>query len=296
MEALDLLTFSRIALRHPPDTHHHSASWHWSTTIPDYYNLWICLGGQGEIEVDGVRYALSGGTGFVLAPGQRVVAKPGGPGIVSNYAAHFVPLDEAGQPVKPVEFPLAGVDMGDPLFFRDIARKSASVMIYHDGLARLQAEGLVWQILAVIIRASLSPPRSPVERLLLAHMERMRNYPERDYAVDDLAREAGLSRTQYTRHFTALCGLPPNRFHIERRVNKGAGLLRDTSLSVSEVAESLGYRDVYFFSRQFKRYQGVSPLAYRGGLKAALGADALLDTGVVLGAPFARASDAHFDG
>ena len=37
-------------------------------------------------------------------------------------------------------------------------------------------------------------------------------------------------------------------------------------MTVSQVADALGYSDVYFFSRQFKRFVGVSPTAFRHGV------------------------------
>jgi len=36
---------------------------------------------------------------------------------------------------------------------------------------------------------------------------------------------------------------------------------------VGEIAEALGYKDIYFFSRQFKQLVGVSPVQYRRGLR-----------------------------
>jgi iron complex transport system substrate-binding protein len=39
--------------------------------------------------------------------------------------------------------------------------------------------------------------------------------------------------------------------------------LAPRDLSIGEVADQLGYRDVYFFSRQFKKYAGCAPGKYR---------------------------------
>ena len=41
-------------------------------------------------------------------------------------------------------------------------------------------------------------------------------------------------------------------------------LLTESGNSIGWIADRLGYRDVYFFSRQFKRFHGKSPTAFRG--------------------------------
>jgi YesN/AraC family two-component response regulator len=47
-------------------------------------------------------------------------------------------------------------------------------------------------------------------------------------------------------------------------MNKAAALLREESmLSISEIADSVGYTDYAQFSKIFKKYKGVSPRTYR---------------------------------
>jgi AraC-like DNA-binding protein len=44
---------------------------------------------------------------------------------------------------------------------------------------------------------------------------------------------------------------------------RAGGLLRETDLSVKEIANRLGYEDQFYFSRLFKLVNGISPRAYR---------------------------------
>jgi AraC-like DNA-binding protein len=39
--------------------------------------------------------------------------------------------------------------------------------------------------------------------------------------------------------------------------------LESSEMRIGEIADRLGYRDIYFFSRQFKGFYGMSPVAYR---------------------------------
>ena len=47
------------------------------------------------------------------------------------------------------------------------------------------------------------------------------------------------------------------------RIDKAKSLLASELFNITEVAEKLGYCDIYYFSKEFKKYAGVSPLKYR---------------------------------
>lgn len=84
-------------------------------------------------------------------------------------------------------------------------------------------------------------------------------------AVPELARRAGMSPGHFTRSFRRVTGLSPKEFLVRTRLSRARHLLRETSLGISEIADRLGYADVFFFSRQFRQKTGVSPSAYRRG-------------------------------
>lgn len=77
-----------------------------------------------------------------------------------------------------------------------------------------------------------------------------------------LAAEQGYERRYFARVFKACTGLTMPEFLVRSRINRARALLTERTLSVGEVAELLGYRDIYFFSRQFKKYAGCSPGRY----------------------------------
>jgi AraC-like DNA-binding protein len=80
--------------------------------------------------------------------------------------------------------------------------------------------------------------------------------------LDDLAREAGLSRAHFARQFAATFGVAPRRYlinlrleHAKRRLAAGAG--------VTEVCYELGFESLGTFSARFTRELGVSPRAWQ---------------------------------
>ena len=80
---------------------------------------------------------------------------------------------------------------------------------------------------------------------------------------DDLVAESGMSPRTFRRQFQNVMGTSANEYVIARRIDHAKEMLGNTSFAVKEVAEQLGYRDVFFFTRQFRKVTGVTPAAYR---------------------------------
>ena len=58
-------------------------------------------------------------------------------------------------------------------------------------------------------------------------------------------------------------GVSPKRYIIQLKINYACDLLKSGDYSVKETAEMSGFEDLYFFSRQFKEYMGMSPAKYK---------------------------------
>lgn len=78
-----------------------------------------------------------------------------------------------------------------------------------------------------------------------------------------LAAEFGMAESTLRRRFREATGTALHTYVLQRRVAMARALLGDTDLPVRAVARELGYRDVYFFSRQFAALVGVPPSTYR---------------------------------
>ncbi len=88
-------------------------------------------------------------------------------------------------------------------------------------------------------------------------------HPEQFRSVADLCRRAGYSKTHFFRLFKQLTGQSPQEYLISARTMRAEALLKDTGLSIGRIAEELGYRDIYHFSKQFKAVRGMTPSAFR---------------------------------
>ena len=57
--------------------------------------------------------------------------------------------------------------------------------------------------------------------------------------------------------------MSPQAYKIEVRMQKAEYMLENTPMSVEQIGELLGYKEIASFSRQFKKMRGISPVAYR---------------------------------
>ena len=87
--------------------------------------------------------------------------------------------------------------------------------------------------------------------------------PAHPWALEELAREIGLSRTVLSERFRHFLGEPPMTYLTRWRLQLGARALTATSHSVAEIASDVGYESEASFNRAFKRAYGLPPAAYR---------------------------------
>jgi AraC-like DNA-binding protein len=81
----------------------------------------------------------------------------------------------------------------------------------------------------------------------------------------DLAKVLGFSADYFSRCFRRSYGCSPRRWLLEQRIRHAAERVRETKLSVGEIAGEFGYENLFLFSRQFKAVMGHSPLVHRRG-------------------------------
>jgi AraC-like DNA-binding protein/mannose-6-phosphate isomerase-like protein (cupin superfamily) len=83
------------------------------------------------------------------------------------------------------------------------------------------------------------------------------------YGIDDIAAELGISSSHCNRVFRQVYGQSPRVYLSEMVLHEAKVLLGNPKLSVQNIAAMLGYKDIAHFSRQFKRWSGISPTRYR---------------------------------
>jgi AraC-like DNA-binding protein/quercetin dioxygenase-like cupin family protein len=87
--------------------------------------------------------------------------------------------------------------------------------------------------------------------------------PHRPWTVQQLSETAGMSRTAFTKRFTAQVGQPPMTYLTGWRLTYGARLLRETDAPLATIARKVGYSTEFAFGSSFRREYGISPGRFR---------------------------------
>lgn len=121
------------------------------------------------------------------------------------------------------------------------------------------------------IDAEVSRPASKeplILRRLLRAKDRIDGAPEEEWPVARLARISGISQAHFARAFRQSFGIPPHRYVMTRRIERAKALLRDSDMTVTEIAYAVGWNSLGTFTRTFGDVTGQSPTVSRQEQKA----------------------------
>ena len=104
---------------------------------------------------------------------------------------------------------------------------------------------------------------------LLRAKDRMDAASHEDWPVRRLAGASHVSKAHFARSFKEAFGVPPHRYLLTRRIERATALLRDSDLSITEIAFQTGWRSLGTFGRIFRDITGEKPRAIRVRARAA---------------------------
>ena len=88
-----------------------------------------------------------------------------------------------------------------------------------------------------------------------------------DISIDDIAKAVGVSRSHLYRVFMSNVGQSPIDYLTNYRISEACYLLKNSQLSIAEIAVSVGFFDQFYFSRVFKKNKGVPPSKYLASIE-----------------------------
>jgi AraC family transcriptional regulator, arabinose operon regulatory protein len=105
------------------------------------------------------------------------------------------------------------------------------------------------------------------KQLLDAVRERVVAALPKSVPVDAIAADYGMTRSHFSHYFRSCTGLTPAHFATEVRIHEATRLLRETREPLKQIADACGFSNANHFCKVFRRFQHVSPAAYRGAVK-----------------------------
>lgn len=128
--------------------------------------------------------------------------------------------------------------------------------------------GVLYELLATLIdaQASVLHKKGHHDYPYQIYVDHALQYIRDNYStikVNDIADYIGINRSYLTSIFKKEVNVSPQEYLLQYRLKKAAQMLRNTNLSVQEIAESVGYENPLTFSKIFKQTYGLSPKNYR---------------------------------
>ena len=253
--------------------------WHlgpeWVRGLRDF-DLWFVWAGRGRMKL--------GQAELALAPGTCVWMRPG-----HTYEAEQDPVERLG--VNFIHFtvhppgrtlPLSGFEPPfETLRTRQLDLVDAMMKRVIELRGEPAAAGVAAELMGALLmelgreHAAAPGPDAPGtdqhhRDVVLRTAAQIRESPGRVAPIAQLARRAGYSVDHFSRVFLKVTGTRPQDYIIRAKVERARQLLSESELTVGMIAEALGFRDIFFFSRQFRQRTGSTPTEFRRGLRRGL--------------------------
>ena len=148
------------------------------------------------------------------------------------------------------------------VMFQQIDKESRTRLPGHQEVLRRLSEIVFIQILRAFLEEGPQSTRfltALVDPQLRRVLDAIHANPSSDWTLERLAKIAGMSRTVFVEQFRTKLGVTPMKYVADWRLQKAQALLRQASLTVGEVARSVGYESEASFNRAFSQHFGRSP-------------------------------------
>lgn len=225
------------------------------------YTLMYLSSGTATVYINGMPKSLNAGEALLYLPGvlqKHVYLKKDG---CINKFVHFTgrlceELDGAPARIIPV------VSKNE---FESNLDRLIRAYCRVDGLRELLCDGYLRTLIALLRdseQIAVAPHDTLQERIRMV-INIINAHINEPIDLDNCARMCFVSRERFNHMFKEQTGIAPLQYINRIRIERAKQLLSDSGLSVSECAETLGFSDVNYFSRLFRKQTGTSPSKYR---------------------------------
>lgn len=157
-----------------------------------------------------------------------------------------------------------GRRMRDPAYIYSCFTKITDLLHDKTILSRIELTELLYAIIHSFYKECISERESvsDIDYFAYASQYLQRSFAE-NVSIQNLADTLGVTRSTLYERFRHKCGIGPQKYLMQLRLEAACRALKETSLSIDEIAASCGLRDKTYFSRVFKTKYGTAPGKYR---------------------------------
>ena len=226
----------------------------------------IVLSGEGELSYEEQTYQLSEGD-CVFIDCRKAYSHSTSDNLWSLQWCHFY------APSLPAVYAKYKERGGRPVFHPDDLASFTSILtdLYDlasssDYIRDMRINESLSALLTLFMEQSWHPESKTVSRKRLELVE-IKNYLDEHYTekivLDDLSEKYYINKYYLTKIFKETYGSTINGYIIAKRITRAKQLLRFTDMTVDEIGAAVGMGDANYFSRTFRKVEGISPREYR---------------------------------
>ncbi|MFC9708510.1 AraC family transcriptional regulator [Paenibacillus sp. NPDC056933] len=240
--------------------------WRDMNYTPDYSKFYFICEGEGWLKI--------GNQEYYPAPGQLILMPEG---VIQSYSVisdrpflkywcHFSAKVGGINLFQILKFPHC-CDVNDPKLVQEIFDSILAYANSGEVYAHMMAKSKLVELLSHYVMnldlQQISYVNKPIMEKISTILAYIDSNIEENISVQDLAQIAYMHPNYFIRFFKQQVGVPPIHYITGKKIDKAKELLTCTSNTVTAIAEHLGFSDLYYFSRQFKKHTGLNPTEYR---------------------------------
>ena len=217
------------------------------------------------IELDGCLTRGRAGDMYICRPGDIVYhgsAPDGDVGFSNDWV--YVEGDDFSELLERYPLPIGKLFRVDgSLYLSAALEKIHRERAYADVGYREKCSIIMTEAIIDIYRSYIKGEKLSAEaRLEYVRGRVMRDY-RRNWKLSDMAKLSGYSESRFSSLYKEIYGTSPINDLIARRIEEAKLLILYGNTSLSEIAEITGFSSIYYFSRHFKKIEGISPLQFK---------------------------------
>lgn len=240
----------------------------WGPGIRDHYLIHYIISGKGTYQVGGKKYELSQGDCFLVYPNTEVIYQADAENPWEYAWVGFAGSD-AAMILKATDFSTNHPILQKPPYGEDVKRQFLHIYDAHGNEFKHAVEmtGRLYTALAIFMHnaedTSATNSANTYVQKSIEFISANYSYP---ITVEDIANYVGLSRSHLFRSFESILGVSPKEYLTDFRIKQACYLLEHSDLSITAIANSIGFDNSLYFSKTFHKIKGCPPKEYRKSL------------------------------
>ena len=192
--------------------------------------------------------------------------------VIPSNEAYRIDLDDKQSIVTVIDFELSDeaefrpfcIKLGENNSIKNLFESAKSLWNSTSKSRIPQLKAVFYQIITQLINHENTYTYSGNFKKIEKAVEHLHSHlTEHELCVEGLAEISGMSKRYFEKLFSAEFGMSPRDYIISKKTELAKELLQSEKYSVTDVAISLGYSDIYQFSKMFKLKTGCNPSEYK---------------------------------